>query len=650
MQRTYRPPPGFYDLPFTWVFEASGLTDGSNALNQQVYVEGGLGDFWLRRVAGLGSVVAPGAGKFQIRRASAEFLESEPVFASTIGKDDLPVIPEEKYPETSNIRFDLYDVLRNDPINFGPVQELNSSPATGNYYAISVSIDPIGGATMVVGNAGGIVGGIAQGVAYVYNLINGTWTLAATLTAPDGLAGDLFGESVAIYNGTIVVGSPDATVSANALAGKSYIFTGSGSTWTLQQEIVNPNPSVNDKFGSAIAINGNTAFISGGANTLGVCVFNRSGAVWTLAQRLLIGIAIGSFSLPTGANQISLSPTVAVVGEPSGNANKGQAHIFTLSGGTWTDVQEITASDGANGDSFGRTVSIDLAGTNILVGAPVHGVGGAVYAFKLSGGSWTQFQEIIPSDVAGSDEFGQAVNINGTNAFIGSVLHGVGGAVYYYALELGVWTFIQEFVPSDTVPAAEFGGAVALVGSTAAIGAPAHAFGGGIIGAVYIFAGPSVFKSQLAFQGVRRQKGPEPKVIQDYKYTAKSFTYTQQVTLTVPGPSQSPSIRLFQTIDDYDFDLLQLIITYKSAQALPAVVTALQLYDYAKRFTSNIPMLDIFLNGAPGSEYGNGAIVPPLSYPQETQIQLDIYSLATTLALPITITVHFVGIQRYPCA
>ena len=51
--RTYTPPRGAYDQPFTWVFDATALTDGRDALNQFVYIQGGWGDFILRRVVGV---------------------------------------------------------------------------------------------------------------------------------------------------------------------------------------------------------------------------------------------------------------------------------------------------------------------------------------------------------------------------------------------------------------------------------------------------------------------------------------------------------------------------------------------------------------------------------------------------------------------
>ena len=55
----YSPPPGYFDLPFTWVYDASQLTNGLPYPNQYVYLQGGYGDFVLRRIVGLSRILDP---------------------------------------------------------------------------------------------------------------------------------------------------------------------------------------------------------------------------------------------------------------------------------------------------------------------------------------------------------------------------------------------------------------------------------------------------------------------------------------------------------------------------------------------------------------------------------------------------------------
>lgn len=167
-----------------------------------------------------------------------------------------------------------------------------------------------------------------------------------------------------------------------------------------------------------------------------------------------------------------------------------------------------------------------------------------------------------------------------------------------------------------------------------------------------------ILQTQIAFQGVRRLPTALPAVEDSCDYDERTFTYRQDVTITNAGPIYSPGFgpappfpinpdgTVVQTITDYDFDLYQVIISYTSALSLPTVVTAVQLFDYAKNRISNMPLLDIFYNGAQGSTYKNGAMVPPLHYQQNTQIRLDFFSLSPNV--PFTATVLFVGKQRYP--
>jgi len=168
-------------------------------------------------------------------------------------------------------------------------------------------------------------------------------------------------------------------------------------------------------------------------------------------------------------------------------------------------------------------------------------------------------------------------------------------------------------------------------------------------------ASVGIYTSQLAFIGVRRNPGALPLLGACQNYKPSTYTYVLTGTLAAGqvkgyGVGQAP-VSLFQTINDYDFELHQIIITYTPGPdvTLPAVCSALILYDAVKNQTANIPPLDKFWNGAPGSEYEDGGIVPPLVYPQQTQIRVDLFNLLQDADLPVTVNVHLVGKNRKPC-
>jgi len=155
-QYLYSPPRGYYDLPMLWSFDGSVLTDGVNALNQQVPIYAGYGDFILRRSLGFDRVLAhaggfSGTGQFQVRDAQGRYLQQIPQYVNIGGPGSLlqnaaqhAVINELSFRENTQIKFDLYNVLRaTDPggtthysaqLGFHGVRRLKgSSPYVAGY-------------------------------------------------------------------------------------------------------------------------------------------------------------------------------------------------------------------------------------------------------------------------------------------------------------------------------------------------------------------------------------------------------------------------------------------------------------------------------------------------------------------------------------
>ncbi len=110
MQKLYSPPEGFYDLPFIWTFDASALNDGQDYPNQFVYLQGGYGDFIMRRIVGLSRILDPATGQYQINDRQGSYIEADKVFGGSA--DDLMIVPEQRYPETGAVRFDLFKILK----------------------------------------------------------------------------------------------------------------------------------------------------------------------------------------------------------------------------------------------------------------------------------------------------------------------------------------------------------------------------------------------------------------------------------------------------------------------------------------------------------------------------------------------------------
>jgi PGF-pre-PGF domain-containing protein len=256
-------------------------------------------------------------------------------------------------------------------------------------------------------------------------------------------------------------------------------------------------------FGDSVSLNNNTALVGaynddvGGLVNAGQAyVFKNSGGTWTQTAILNASNAAG------GANfgwSVSLWNDTAVVGADSayvsGYPNRGQAYVFKNSGGTWAQTAILNASDGADYDNFGYSVSIynDTA----LIGAKyamvdTAGNAGQAYVFKNSGGTWTQTAILNASDAAGDANFGHAVFLVNDTALIGAIEADVGttdaGQAYVFKDTGGTWAQTAILNASDPQQYAKFGWSVWFYNDTAVIGAPQDDFGGNTdAGQAYVF-------------------------------------------------------------------------------------------------------------------------------------------------------------------
>ncbi|HEY0230729.1 MAG TPA: FG-GAP repeat protein, partial [Dokdonella sp.] len=307
-------------------------------------------------------------------------------------------------------------------------------------FSVSVSGDQIliGAPYATVDGNGG------EGTAYVFTRADGSWSQRAKLAPDDGAASFNFGWSVALSGANAVVSAPVAPVGNNALQGKAYVFAENAGTWTQTQALVASDGSASATFGSAVALDGNTAVI--GANGVNAYfgaayVFDGSSGSWLQTGELVPddGVATEFFGLA-----VAVSGTTALVGaynqRVGSNSGQGSAYIYTESGGSWTQQQKLTASDGAASARFGLSVALD--GETALIGSYFAAIDGhvrqgAAYLFSRSGTTWTQSGKLVASDGVAEDHFGNAVALSGPAALVGAFDVAIDGnesqgAAYFY--------------------------------------------------------------------------------------------------------------------------------------------------------------------------------------------------------------------------
>ena len=125
---------------------------------------------------------------------------------------------------------------------------------------------------------------------------------------------------------------------------------------------------------------------------------------------------------------VSIDGDYVLIGAYYDDSAKGSAYVFKRSGTSWVQEDKLTASDGATSDYFGQSVSID--GDYAIVGAYNDDGKGSAYVFKRSGTTWTEQQKLLASDGAAGDFFGISVSIDGDYALVGAERDGENGLYY----------------------------------------------------------------------------------------------------------------------------------------------------------------------------------------------------------------------------
>ncbi len=316
----------------------------------------------------------------------------------------------------------------------------------------------------------------SAGAAYVFTRSNGVWTEQQKLTASDAAFGDRFGFSVSIDGDTIAVGSPEDD-DAGGSSGSVYVFTRSGTTWTQQQKLTASNALAGDELGYSVSLDGDTVAIGAweaarpGNQNGAVYIFDRVGTTWTETQELNAG---GSFS--NLGRSVELDGGTLIAGLPNSFAagiagRPGLANVYTLSAGTWSLEQTLSASDPQSGQDFGWDV--DVMGDRVIVGAYSDDLAGtetgAAYVFLRSGSTWTQQQKLTALDAQSGVRFGYAVSAE-SEWVAAAAPHddGLTGAAYSFGpAELPFpLTVSAPAMGSDPAPAPDFAEASELSSSS----------------------------------------------------------------------------------------------------------------------------------------------------------------------------------------
>jgi hypothetical protein len=303
------------------------------------------------------------------------------------------------------------------------------NPINGMRFGWSLSVEEqidSGEAWLAVGNP---KFNSAKGRVDMYERVGDTWVFHTTLTLPDGLNGNFFGEDVSInvdipldevdYLWTVAIGVPTFTHAGNAFSTGAVFISNLNSlnNWTPPGMPLGDVPGIeyqNAQIGASVAIDGDVIIagvplktVSGNGAAGAVILHTRSAAgVWAIQSTWdnpdpIVGQAAGgaNFGKQVAIAKQLVPPAVPtgnyyyLVGAPTSTTDHagGQAYIANGSAGNVSSSQRVFRPDQTeSSDFFGFDVAIeqDLLGGNhhMLVSSRVQGNGvkSAVFIYDQS--------------------------------------------------------------------------------------------------------------------------------------------------------------------------------------------------------------------------------------------------------------------------
>ncbi len=301
-------------------------------------------------------------------------------------------------------------------------------------------------------------------------------------TASDARARDYYGAALAMSGDSVLI-SAYLNDHVETDAGAAYLYRPDGAGGWTEHKFTASDAGVNDRFGRAVAMEGDSLLISA---TLDDHAVIDAGSAYLYRPDGAGGWNEHKFTasdpdiLDYYGTALAVSGDAVLIGAPGDDDRgdySGSAYLYRPDGaGGWTE-HKFTASDGHANQRYANAVAMD--GDNVLIGAfgsNQHGrFSGAAYLYQPDGaGGWTE-HKFTASDGAYEDSYGQSVAMEGDWVLIGARAdddHGDGsGSAYLYRPDgAGGWTE-HKFTASDADTDDRFGFRVALSGQNLLIGA-----------------------------------------------------------------------------------------------------------------------------------------------------------------------------------
>ena len=348
----------------------------------------------------------------------------------------------------------LFDLTTGNLVHtFDGVNFSRGSFFGGPQFGASVDME---GNLILVGAPFDAQGGPRQGEAHLFDATTGT--LIASFDAPNLGAEDQFGSDVAISGNLLLIGASGVTTGGTR-AGQAYLFD-ANNPGDPPIVIGNPTASREDRFGSAVDIDGNFLVVSAPSNG------TSSGEVHlfdTAGNFILTFVDPSPANLDLFGSDIAIQGNLVVIGARLDDAtaqNSGQAYLYSFDAvaGTSQLLHTFDDPEPVQAGFFGSSVAID--GNQVVIGASARDASGnetgRSYVFDATTGNLIQtLQDPTPSRFGG-DDMGASVSIDGNTIAVGAPGDSTQGADVgqVYVFQAGTGSFQATL---DLSPLVDFG-------------------------------------------------------------------------------------------------------------------------------------------------------------------------------------------------
>ena len=294
-----------------------------------------------------------------------------------------------------------------------------------------------------------------------------------------------FGERLALSNDVLLVGA-----TAVDGGGKAYVYRKNAVSWALEQELAPALLESGDRFGDAVALEGDRALVVAtgdnldGSRSVGAAyIFDYDGGVWSETQKLT-GQTENVFNIFFDYNApaagAALMGDIALWGQPC-FLGAGTVITHTLGSSGWTRNEDIRVGDAIPIGYFGQAIASQ--GDFAYIGEPGNSTdalrAGAVHIYAYAQGTWSRQGTLYASDPEETAGFGSNLALSGDTLFV----YSDSNIVYVFERMNGFFMEVDRLTSGDDLGRRS----LALDGDTALVGVPRDSVGGSIAGAVLVY-------------------------------------------------------------------------------------------------------------------------------------------------------------------